>query len=165
MRRPYNTAMYRTLAERLVAAIPDLGLGADLIVGHPGEEEADFEATMALVGELPLSYLHVFAYSDRKGTEAARMGDRVAASAIRERSSRLRALGVDRGVAFRRRLLGRAVEVLVLEERSSEGQLTGLTSNYVEVSFAGPEGLGRRFATVRLTDTDRRGARGVLEAA
>jgi threonylcarbamoyladenosine tRNA methylthiotransferase MtaB len=165
MRRPYNTAMYRTLAERLAAAIPDLGLGADVIVGHPGEEEADFEATMALVGELPLSYLHVFAYSDRKGTEAAKMGHRVAASAIRERSSRLRALGVEKGAAFRRRLLGRAVEVLVLEERRADGGLIGLTSNYVEVSFAGPEGLGRRFATVRLTETDRRGARGVLDAA
>ena len=165
MRRPYNTAMYRTLAERLAAAIPDLGLGADVIVGHPGEEEADFEATMALVGELPLSYLHVFAYSDRKGTEAAKMGHRVAASAIRERSRRLRALDVEKGAAFRQRLLGRAVEVLVLEARRADGRLTGLTSNYIEVSFAGPEGLGRRFATVRLTETDRRGARGVLEAA
>jgi len=165
MRRPYNTAMYRTLVERLAAAIPELGLGADVIVGHPGEAEADFEATMALVGELPLSYLHVFAYSDRKGTEAAKMEHRVVASAIRERSSRLRALGVEKGVAFRRALLGRAVEVLVLEERQAAGRLTGLTSNYVEVSFAGPEGLGRRFATVRLTETDRRGARGVLEAA
>jgi hypothetical protein len=55
--------------------------------------------------------------------------------------------------------------VLVLEERRADGGLTGLTSNYVEVSFAGPEGLGRRFATVRLTEIDRRGARGVLEAA
>jgi threonylcarbamoyladenosine tRNA methylthiotransferase MtaB len=165
MRRPYNAAMYRTLAERLAAAIPDLGLGADVIVGHPGEEEADFDATMALVGELPLSYLHVFTYSDRKGTEAAKMGDRVTASAIRERSSRLRALGIEKGVAFRRRLLGRAVEVLVLEERRADGLVTGLTSNYVEVSFAGPEGLGRRFVTVRLTEADRRGARGVLEAA
>ena len=165
MRRPYNTDMYRTLAERLAGAIPDLGLGADVIVGHPGEEEADFEATMDLVGELPLSYLHVFAYSDRKGTEAAKMGHRVAASAIRERSSRLRALGVEKGVAFRQRLLGRAVEVLVLEERQADGRLAGLTSNFIEVSFAGPEGLGRRFAIVRLTEADGRGARGVLEAA
>jgi tRNA A37 methylthiotransferase MiaB len=89
----------------------------------------------------------------------------VAAAAIRERSSRLRALGAEKGVAFRRRLLGRAVEVLVLEERRADGGLIGLTSNYVEVSFTGPEGLGRRFATVRLTETDRRGARGVLDAA
>jgi len=165
MRRPYNTAMYRTLVERLAASIPDLGLGTDVIVGHPGEEEAEFEATMALVRGLPLSYLHVFAYSDRLGTEAATMGNRVAPRVIRERSSRLRALGVEKGMAFRRRLLGRPVEVLVLEKRQADGRLTGLTSNYVEVSFDGPEGLGRRFATVRLTDTDRRGARGVLEAA
>jgi len=165
MRRPYNTAMYRALAEKLAAAIPDLGLGADVIVGHPGEVDADFEATMALVAELPLSYLHVFAYSDRKGTEGARMGDRVPASRIRERSARLRGLGAEKSLAFRRGLLGRSVEVLVLEGRQAEGTLTGLTSNFVEVTFAGPEGLGRRFATVRLTEADRRGARGVLEAA
>ncbi len=165
MRRPYNTAMYRALAEKLAAAIPDLGLGADVIVGHPGEADADFEATMALVAELPLSYLHVFAYSDRKGTEAARMGGRVPASRIRERSARLRSLGAEKSLAFRRGLLGRSVEVLVLEGRQAEGTLTGLTSNFVEVTFAGPEGLGRRFATVRLTEADRRGARGVLEAA
>ncbi|HWM79080.1 MAG TPA: radical SAM protein, partial [Methylomirabilota bacterium] len=165
MRRPYNTAMYRALAEKLAAAIPDLGLGADVIVGHPGEADADFEATMAFVAELPLSYLHVFAYSDRKGTEAARMGDRVPASEIRERSARLRGLGAEKSLAFRRGLLGRSVEVLVLEGQQAEGTLTGLTSNFVEVTFAGPEGLGRRFATVRLTEADRRGARGVLEAA
>jgi tRNA A37 methylthiotransferase MiaB len=165
MRRPYNSVMYGTLAERLAAAIPDLGLGADVIVGHPGESDADFEATMALVGDLPLSYLHVFAYSDRKGTEAAKMGDRVPSPVIRERSAVLRALGIEKSAAFRRRLLGRAVEVLVLEGRQAEDALTGLTSNFVEVTFAGPEGLGRRFATVRITEADRRGARGVLEAA
>ncbi len=165
MRRPYNTAMYRALAERLAAAIPDLGLGADVIVGHPGESDSDFEATMALVEALPLSYLHVFAYSDRKGTEAAKMGDRVAASVIRERSARLRGLGAEKSLAFRRRLLGRAIEVVVLEGRRAGGMLTGLTSNFIEVAFRGPEGLGRRFATVRLTEADASGARGVLEAA
>jgi tRNA A37 methylthiotransferase MiaB len=157
--------MYRALVERLAATIPDLGLGADVIVGHPGELESDFDATIALLAELPFSYLHVFAYSDRKGTEAAKMGDRVAASVIRERSARLRALGAQKSLAFRRGLVGRAVEVLVLEGRQTGGTLTGLTSNFVEVTFAGPEGLGRRFATVRLTEADRRGARGVLEAA
>lgn len=165
MRRPYNVRLYRALTERLAAAIPDLGLGADIIVGHPGECDADFEATLALVEELPFTYLHVFAYSDRKGTEAAKMDMRVAAATIRERGRRLRALGAGKGLGFRQKLLGRAVEVLVLEERQVQGELTGLTSNYVEVAFAGPEGLGRRFATVRLTEADGRGTRGVLEAA
>ena len=77
MRRPYNTRMYRALAESLAGAIPDLGLGADVIVGHPGERDEDFAATLDLVAELPFSYLHVFAYSDRRGTESARMAERV----------------------------------------------------------------------------------------
>ncbi len=165
MRRPYSVAMYRRLVERLASAIPDLGLGADVIVGHPGEGEDDFEATMALVRALPFSYLHVFAYSDRKGTEAAKMGDRLGASVIRERSRQLRALGAEKSLAFRRRLLGRALEVLVLEERRADLALTGLTANYVEVGFEGPEGLARRYARVRVTGADARGTRGALEAA
>ena len=67
MRRPYTAAMYRRLVERLAAAIPGLGLGADVIVGFPGETDADFAATLALVEALPFSYLHVFPYSDAAG--------------------------------------------------------------------------------------------------
>ena len=78
MRRPYNLRMFRALVERLAGAIPGLGLGTDLIVGHPGEEDDDFAATLRVVEELPLSYLHVFPYSDRKGTEAAGRGGHVA---------------------------------------------------------------------------------------
>jgi threonylcarbamoyladenosine tRNA methylthiotransferase MtaB len=159
IRRPYNVRMYRALAEKLAGAIPDLGLGADVIVGHPGESDADFEATMTLVRELPLSYLHVFAYSDRKGTEAVAMGDRVASPVIRERSRRLRALGVEKSLAFRQRLVGQSVEALVLEDKAS-----GLTANYVEVNFEGSAGIPRRFARVRVTQADARGTRGLWEA-
>jgi len=164
MRRPYNVRMYRALAEKLAAAIPDLGLGADIIVGHPGESDADFEATMALVRELPLTYLHVFAYSDREGTEAARMDGRVAAPVVRERSRRLRALGSEKSAAFRQRLVGRTVDALVLESTSG-GERAGLTANYVEVGFESPGVPARSFARVRVTDVDSRGTRGVLEVA
>src|SRR4029077_16506879 len=102
MRLPYHTGMDRVLVHRLTAAIPGLGLGADVIVGHPGETDEDFEATLALVASLPFSYLHVFAYSDRKGTEAARRPGHVPAAVIRERSQRLRRLGTDKSHAFRR---------------------------------------------------------------
>ncbi|HZP36812.1 MAG TPA: tRNA (N(6)-L-threonylcarbamoyladenosine(37)-C(2))-methylthiotransferase MtaB [Methylomirabilota bacterium] len=152
MRRPYHTGMYRALVERLGAAIPDLGLGADVIVGHPGETEADFEATMALIRALPFSYLHVFAYSDRAGTEAARRPGHVPAAVIRARGERLRALGREKSAAFRRRLVGRAREVLVLEGRERRtGLRAGLTPNYVEVQFEGREEPGRRIATVEIT--------------
>jgi len=164
MRRPYNVRMYRTLAEKLATAIPDLGLGTDIIVGHPGESEADFEATMSFVRELPLTYLHVFAYSDRKGTEAAGMDSHAATPVIRERSRRLRALGIEKSLAFRQRLVGRTVDALVLED-TARGERTGLTANYVEVGFESATMLARSFARVRVTEADSRGARGVLEAA
>src|SRR4029453_3470604 len=73
MRRPYTAALYAQLVKQLARSRPGLGLGADVIAGHPGETEADFADTMALVEELPFSYLHVFPYSDRPGTEAALM--------------------------------------------------------------------------------------------
>ena len=164
MRRPYNVRMYRTLAEKLATAIPDLGLGTDIIVGHPGESEADFEATMSFVRELPLTYLHVFAYSDRKGTEAAGMDSHAATPVIRERSRRLRALGIEKSLAFRQRLVGRMVDALVLED-TARGERTGLTANYVEVGFERATMLARSFARVRVTEADSRGTRGVLEAA
>ena len=107
MRRPYHTGMYRDLVHRLAAAIPGLGLGADVIVGHPGETDEDFEATLGLVTSLPFSYLHVFAYSDRKGTEAAGRPGHVPAAVIRERSQRLRRLGREKSHAFRQALVAR----------------------------------------------------------
>ncbi len=153
MRRPYHTRMYRDLVDRLAAAIPGLGLGADLIVGHPGETDDDFEATMRFVDSQPFSYLHVFSYSDRKGTEAARRTDHVPPAVIRERSRRLRRLGREKSGAFRRALVGARREALVLEERDRQtGLLSGLTSNYVEVLFAGPDGLGRHILPLRIAE-------------
>jgi len=164
MRRPYNVRMYRALVERLAAAMPGLGLGTDLIVGHPGEGDLDFAATLDLVRALPFSYLHVFAYSDRKGTEAARLGGRVPSQAIRARSKALRTLGHEKNLAFRRAMIGQACEVVVLAERDhGTGLRSGLTANYVEVVFESPEPLARRFARVRVTGADGDHTFGVFE--
>jgi threonylcarbamoyladenosine tRNA methylthiotransferase MtaB len=171
MRRPYNAALYRRLVERLSAALPELGLGTDVIAGFPGETDADFEATLALVDALPFSYLHVFPYSERKGTEAPRLVASGARAPIAERvvARRARALGA-RGrakqQAFRRRLVGGVAEVLVLETRHrTSGALVGLTGNYVEVVFAGPDSLMRRLVRVRVTDVDAEHTVGTLEPA
>jgi threonylcarbamoyladenosine tRNA methylthiotransferase MtaB len=151
MRRPYHTGMYRDLVSRLSAAIPALGLGADVIVGHPGETDEDFEATMTFVASQPFSYLHVFPYSDRRGTEAARRPDHVPPASIRERGGRLRRLSREKGLAFRRGLVGTRREALVLDARDHQsGLLVGLTSNYVEVLFDGPDSLGRRIVTLEI---------------
>jgi threonylcarbamoyladenosine tRNA methylthiotransferase MtaB len=156
MRRPYNVRLYRALVERLAGAVPDLGLGTDVITGFPGETDGDFAETEALVAALPFTYLHVFSYSDRRGTEAARLaGPRVRPEVIRRRTSRLRRLGATKQAAFRRAQVGRVVDVLVLEHRDREtGRLLGLTDNYLEVVFDGPDALMRHFARVGVAGAD-----------
>ena len=163
MRRPYTVAMYRALVERLAAAVPDLGLGADVIVGFPGETDAEFEATQSLVAALPFTYLHVFGYSDRRATEAERLDGHLEARVITARSRTLRALSRTKSLEFRRKLLGTVHEVLVLERRDGgAGALVGLTGNYVEVLFDGPDALRRRLARVRVTAVDAERTRGEL---
>jgi len=164
MRRPYNGALYRRVVERLAEGIPGLGLGTDAIVGHPGEGEPEFAETLSLVQELPFSYLHVFAYSDRQGTEAAGMAGRPAAGEVRDRSRRLRALGDEKAAAFRRGLLGRAHDALVLDARDPlTGRLTALTGNFVEIALDGPAALARRIVRVRLDSLEGPRPLGVLE--
>jgi threonylcarbamoyladenosine tRNA methylthiotransferase MtaB len=155
MRRPYTVAMYRTLVERLAEAVPGLGLGTDVIVGFPGEGEPEFGETLALVRALPFSYLHVFPYSDRPGTEAIDLDGRVDARTIADRGRRLRALGGVRSVAFRRGLVGTTQEALVLETRDRPtGRLVGLTGNYVEVAFEGADDLMRSVVRLRIRGVD-----------
>jgi threonylcarbamoyladenosine tRNA methylthiotransferase MtaB len=164
MRRPYTAAMYRRLVERLAAAIPGVGLGADVIAGFPGESDEDFAATLALVRDLPLSYLHVFPYSERRGTEAAWLGGRVDRREAGRRSRTLREAGAAKSLAFRRAMVGRRETVLVLETRDrASGGLVGLTGNYVEVVFEGEARLMRTLTPVRVTDAEAAVTRGRRE--
>jgi threonylcarbamoyladenosine tRNA methylthiotransferase MtaB len=153
MRRPYNVRLYRLLIERLADALPDLGLGTDVITGFPGETAEEFAGTEALVTALPFTYLHVFSYSDRRGTEAARLETpRVPPEEVHRRTARLRRLGATKQAGFRRAHVGRVVEVLVLEHRNRDRALVGLTGNYLEVAFEGLDALMRGFARVRVVD-------------
>jgi threonylcarbamoyladenosine tRNA methylthiotransferase MtaB len=164
MRRPYTVGMYRRVVERLSAAFPRLGLGADVLVGFPGETEGDFAATVALVEELPFTYLHVFPYSVRKGTEAAQRADGLDRATVARRAAVMRAAGEAKAAAFRRSLAGRLEDVLVLETRERGGRgLVGLTGHYAEVVFDGPEALMRRLARVRITEARGASLRGQLE--
>jgi len=151
MRRPYSVRMYRAIVERLAAAMPVLGLGADVIAGFPGETADDAAATEALIEALPFTYLHVFPYSDRTGTEAAAQSGHVDRATIARQAARLRALGAAKALAFRRALADRIEDVLVLETRDPATRaLVGLTGHYVEVPFDGPDALMRRTARVRI---------------
>ena len=166
MRRPYTIAMYRRVVERLVDAIPGVGLGADAIVGFPGETDADFAATLDVVDMLPFSYLHVFPYSARPGTEAAGWPERVETRTLATRARRLRQAAAARGLSFRRTLVGRVEDVLVLQTRDRlTGDLTGLTGNFVEVTFPGPDRLIRRLVRIRVMAAGPDGVRARLEDA
>jgi threonylcarbamoyladenosine tRNA methylthiotransferase MtaB len=162
MRRPYNVRMYRDLVDRLASRIPSLGLGTDVIVGFPGETAGDFEATRSLVDALPFSYLHVFPYSDRQGTEAVTLPAHVGARVSADRSEVLRALSAAKSLAFRRSMIGTVQDVLVLEEADRTGRRSGLTGHYVEVTFDGPAALARHITPVRITGADEATTRGEL---
>ena len=152
MNRPYGPEGYLHVASEVARRFPDAALGADVIVGFPGETEAEFEETLAFVKSTPLNYLHVFSYSDRRGTAASSMGSKIHPDVIQERSLRLRELGERTRREFRRRLAGSEQRTLVLRERSDDGRLVGLTGNYVEVLVAGDDSLMNRFVQVTLDE-------------
>jgi threonylcarbamoyladenosine tRNA methylthiotransferase MtaB len=158
MGRPYTAEEYLHVAHTIARRFPDAALGADVIVGFPGETEAEFEETLALVERSPLTYLHVFAYSDRPGTRASTMSPKIPPETIHERSLRLRSLGMQKNDSFRGRLSETEQRVLVLNERATDGRLVGLTGNYMEVLVGDDETLVNRFVRVRLERTlpDRR---------
>ncbi|MCZ6632314.1 MAG: tRNA (N(6)-L-threonylcarbamoyladenosine(37)-C(2))-methylthiotransferase MtaB [bacterium] len=136
MRRPYRRDQYIELVEKLVDKMPDLGVGGDVMVGFPGETEAAFQNTYELIEQHPMVYLHVFPYSPRKGTPAAKMAGQVDPPEKKRRGAELRALGKRKVEAFQRRFLGQTLDVL-FENRRADGLLQGLTGNYIRVLSPG----------------------------
>jgi threonylcarbamoyladenosine tRNA methylthiotransferase MtaB len=152
MNRPYTAAEYLDVVTELAHRFPDAAIGADVIAGFPGETEAEFEETLAFIEHAPLTYLHVFSYSDRPGTKASLAQPKVPPETIHERSVRLRALGERKNASFRATLRGTGQRVLVLRERDTAGRLVGITGNYVEVLLDGDDDLMNQFVQVRLEE-------------
>lgn len=152
MRRPYGAADFRELLCRIADVIPEAGLGTDVMVGFPGESREDFEATCSLVAELPLSYLHVFPFSARPGTEAAGMGAPVPAAAVQERVAVLRQLSREKNLAFRRRMIGRTLPAITLAGQQREGSTEVLTDNYIRARVPGVRLPSNRLVSVRIVE-------------
>jgi threonylcarbamoyladenosine tRNA methylthiotransferase MtaB len=137
MHRKYRPWHYREKLEKIRAAIPTAAIGADVMVGFPGESEADFEETRRLIEELPFTYLHVFTYSSRPGTPAAAMRDQVPVQIARGRNRILRDLAAEKKLAFMRAFVGRTVEAITLNV--FDGKCTeALTDNYLKLRLWGP---------------------------
>jgi len=142
MRRNYNREQYIDVVHRAMNAIPNLGLGADVIVGFPGETDAAFENTRKLIEELPFSYLHVFSYSPRRGTEANDYKDDIPGNIKKERNKILTQLVTDKGMEFRNKFLNQTATVLIENQRDRKsGKLKGHTDNYIPISLDGPDPL------------------------
>ncbi len=164
MRRRYDTAHYRERIERVMQAMPDAAVGTDLIVGFPGETAAHFERYFKFVESLPLAYFHVFPYSVRTGTTAAKFGGRVGQGEIKRQAEALRDLGESKRVAFARRFVGARLGVL-LEEREPRGKLSGYSRNYIRVAASGPDELKNREVEVAVSAIDGLGLAGEIISA
>jgi threonylcarbamoyladenosine tRNA methylthiotransferase MtaB len=149
MHRKYRPWHYREKIRALRAAMPAAAIGADVMVGFPGETDRDFAETARMVEELPFTYLHVFPYSPRPGTEAAVMGEQVSVMVAEERSRILRQLAGEKKLTFMRSMIGQSLEAITLESparRETEGarQRTrdggcaeALTDNYLKLWLRG----------------------------
>ena len=131
MLRPYNTRRFAAVVEEIRQRLPEAGIGTDLIVGFPGETEQDHERTRDFIQRMPFTYLHVFPYSDRQGTPAAGMKDKVDAAAKKRRSQEIREISEEKNRRFRQSFLGRNLSVLTLSQEK-QGKRTALAGNYLK---------------------------------
>jgi threonylcarbamoyladenosine tRNA methylthiotransferase MtaB len=148
MGRKSNAAGYRRILKRLRERSPDAALGADMIVGFPGETGMDFERLLAFVARSPLDYLHVFTYSPRPGTPAAAW-TQIGEVEKRRRSAVLRAVAEDRRRSFRQRFIGRELEAIVIKTGTPYAEL--LTSHYVDVLVPSCSGRPGEEVKVKIT--------------
>lgn len=136
MHRRYRTAHYARRMEIIRELLPGAAIGADVIAGFPGETEEDHGATLDFIAQMPLTYLHVFSFSPRPGTEGASLAGRVPADVIRRRARELREAGGQKSKAFRAAQAGRVLRVLTLD-RSGEDWTEAISGNYLKVRLAG----------------------------
>lgn len=185
MRRTYTAGQAEEVIERLVDAVPDICIGADVMVGFPGETDASFQRMYDWLDRLPYAYFHVFSYSKRDHTRAARMPEQVPPSAARDRSRSLRTLNDRKSAAYNSRFRGRKLSVLVEEESDglpdpagpagppgspgSSGEqgpqaqvMTGRTDHGLRCWFEGRAEQVNAFVEVEVDATDARGATGRL---
>ena len=143
MHRRYRPWHYREKIEKIRAAMPDAAIGADVMVGFPGETEEEFEETRRMVEDLPFTYLHVFTFSARPGTPAATMPNQVPVHVARERNRILRELAAAKKLAFMRSFIGKPLKAITLNVAGEDagGPWTeALTDNYLKLRMAGKHG-------------------------
>jgi len=155
MLRPYDRTCFKEVILKIRKQVPDAAIGTDVLIGFPGETDTAFENTYELVKELPITYLHVFPFSPRKGTPAANFTDHVPWEIIKERSKKMRELGRIKKKLFYQEFLHKRVEVIVEGNAPGiPGYMKGTTSNYIPVVFCGEDLLKRSRMNVKIDYVD-----------
>ncbi|MBN1936206.1 MAG: tRNA (N(6)-L-threonylcarbamoyladenosine(37)-C(2))-methylthiotransferase MtaB [Anaerolineae bacterium] len=159
MNRRYTTARFADQVAQARAAIPDLAITTDLIVGFPGESEAEFAQSLTFVEQMAFARAHVFPFSPRPGTPAAAMPGQIDPQTRRDRTRQMSQVAQRSSEAFRQRFLGRVLAVL-WETRRADGRWSGLTDNYIRVFANSKRALSNTICLVRLLALDASGMRG-----
>jgi threonylcarbamoyladenosine tRNA methylthiotransferase MtaB len=133
MHRKYRPRHYEDRLRHARALMPDAAIGADVMVGFPGETAEEFEQNRAFIAALPFTYLHVFTYSERPGTPAATAAGQVPMPVRKERNRVLRDLAAEKNLAFRQQMLGRTLSAVTLEQPG-----VALSDNYLKIELAYP---------------------------
>ncbi len=136
MHRKYRPWHYAEKIRKIHEAMPDAAIGADVMVGFPGETDESFEESRSFIERLPFTYLHVFTYSSRPGTASAAMPVQVPVHVARERNRVLRELAAEKNLAFRKRFVGKTLDVITLQTGDQEST-EALSDNYLKVRITG----------------------------
>ncbi len=165
MARRTSQADFRQLVQAARAHIPDLNLSTDLIVGFPGETEADFAESLAYVEEMAFARLHVFSYSPRPETAAAKFSGQVRGDVKKERAGRMIALGEQMSLAFHERFVGQTLNVLWETNTGADPdglRWVGYTDNYIRIQAHGPSDLFNRITPTHILSAQTDGAMGLI---
>ena len=165
MRRPYSTKDYARLVEKMRATVPDAAIGADVMAGFPTETEADHRSTLELLENLPVTYLHVFPYSERPGTASARLRPLVSAPVSQARSLELRELAARKNFQFRSSFLNRNLSVITLDKAGEERGIEAISSNYLKVEIPNDSNLRcNQLMDVNIVAVTKTGLQGVVNS-
>jgi tRNA A37 methylthiotransferase MiaB len=167
MNRPYDVHRYLGIVDTIRKKDPEIAIGTDIIVGFPGESDADFQDTLGLVRKAGFAYVHQFSFSSRTGTPAALSDGKIDARTMITRSDLLKAAGRESSRSYRVRFLASTLSCVIERDRSREG-FTAVSDNYIKIELNTDSfdlGCAGTILPVRVTELTESGARGEPAAA
>ena len=153
MNRPYSSSFFKDLINKINNAIPHASIGADILIGFPGETDKAFENTYKLIQEHPISYLHVFPFSPREKTPASKYKNQIKSQTIKSRCNQIRKLGNQKKLNFYQKFINQNLKVLIEENsKKYQGFKKGLSSNYIPVLIKTDKNIKNTIIDVKISN-------------